>query len=152
MSKTNIQAKSVLESWSNAEWFLSKPPLPDMIRGKIFKVDGEVNTDDLSPAKEAWSRPDIPLHALSMGEKRFSDGIKIMRTFRDEGYRVFFVADVLGTGSSRKSATNSLMWHIGEDIPYVPNKRRGGVVLAGLIAPIFLIPLKTQAVCLLCAM
>ena len=137
MSKINFQAKSVLESWSNAEWFLSKPPLPDMIRGKIFKVDGEINTDDLSPAKEAWSRPDIPLHALSMGEKRFPEGTKIMKSFRDEGYRVFFVADVLGTGSSRKSATNSLMWHIGEDIPYVPNKRRGGVVLAGLIAPIF---------------
>jgi aconitate hydratase 2/2-methylisocitrate dehydratase len=104
---------------------------------KVFKVEGETNTDDFSPAKHAWSRPDIPLHALSMGETRFPGGIDIIRQFRDEGHRVVFVGDVVGTGSSRKSATNSLMWHIGEDIPFVPNKRRAGVVLGGLIAPIF---------------
>jgi aconitate hydratase 2/2-methylisocitrate dehydratase len=137
LSKDNKHAYAVLESWSEAEWFLSKPPLPEIIKGKIYKVDGEINTDDLSPAKEAWSRPDIPLHALSMGQKRFPEGIQIIKKFREEGFRVIFAADVLGTGSSRKSATNSLMWHIGEDIPFVPNKRRGGIVLAGLIAPIF---------------
>jgi len=104
---------------------------------KVFKVDGEINTDDFSPARHAWSRPDIPLHAQSMGETRFPGGIETIRKFREEGYKVAFVGDVVGTGSSRKSACNSLMWHIGEDIPYVPNKRRGGVVIGGLIAPIF---------------
>ena len=136
MAKNNSFAKDVLTSWANGEWFLSKPDFPEKLSVKVFKVEGEVNTDDLSPAKYAWSRPDIPLHALSMGETRFSEGIETMRQFRSES-PVAFVADVVGTGSSRKSATNSLLWHIGEDIPYVPNKRRGGVVLGGLIAPIF---------------
>lgn len=137
MSKSNSYAKEVLTSWANGDWFLSKPPFPEKLSLKIFKVDGEVNTDDLSPAKYAWSRPDIPLHALSMGETRFPGGIETIKKFRDEGHQVVFVADVVGTGSSRKSATNSMLWHIGADIPYVPNKRRGGVVIGSLIAPIF---------------
>jgi aconitate hydratase 2/2-methylisocitrate dehydratase len=137
ISKDNSFAKDVLESWANGEWFLSKPKFPDKLTLKVFKVDGETNTDDFSPAKHAWSRPDIPLHALSMGETRFPGGLEIISRFRDENHQVVFVGDVVGTGSSRKSATNSLMWHIGEDIPFVPNKRRAGVVLGGLIAPIF---------------
>jgi len=136
-AKTNSYAKDVLEAWAKGEWFLSRPEIPEKIELKVFKVDGEINTDDFSPAKHAWSRPDIPLHALSMGETRFPGGIQTIRQFRQEGFKVAFVGDVVGTGSSRKSACNSLMWHIGEDIPYVPNKRKGGVVLAGLIAPIF---------------
>lgn len=136
-AKQNPWAKQVLVSWAEAEWFLSRPALPETMTFKVFKVDGEINTDDLSPAKNAWSRPDIPLHALSMGETRFPGGIAAIQKFREEGYRVAFVGDVVGTGSSRKSACNSLMWHIGEDIPYVPNKRRGGLVIGGLIAPIF---------------
>ncbi len=136
MARNNSCAKDVLTSWANGEWFLSKPTFPEKLSVRAFKVEGEVNTDDLSPAKYAWSRPDIPLHALSMGETRFPGGIETIRQFRKES-PVAFVADVVGTGSSRKSATNSLLWHIGEDIPYVPNKRRGGVVLGGLIAPIF---------------
>jgi aconitate hydratase 2/2-methylisocitrate dehydratase len=136
-AKSNRYAREVLESWAKGEWFLSRPEIPEKIVVKVFKVEGEINTDDLSPAKHAWSRPDIPLHALSMGETRFPGGIQVIREFREEGYKVAFVGDVVGTGSSRKSACNSLMWHIGEDIPYVPNKRRGGIVLAGLIAPIF---------------
>lgn len=133
----NNISKSILNSWAEAQWFKNKPELPEIIEGKVYKVDGEVNTDDLSPASEAWSRPDIPLHALSMGIKRFPGGIDVIRKFREEGNEVIFVADVLGTGSSRKSATNSLLWHIGQDIPYVPNKRNKGIALAGLIAPIF---------------
>jgi len=137
LAKDNSYAKAVLQSWAEGEWFLSRPEFPDKLKLKVFKVGGETNTDDLSPAKHAWSRPDIPLHALSMGETRFPGGIDNIRQFRGEGHKVVFVGDVVGTGSSRKSATNSLMWHIGEDIPYVPNKRRAGVVLGGLIAPIF---------------
>lgn len=137
LSKTNKYALEVLESWARGEWFLSRPELPEEIELKVYKVDGEINTDDFSPARYAWSRPDIPLHALSMGETRFPGGLEIIKKFRDEGYRVAFVGDVVGTGSSRKSACNSLMWHIGDDIPFVPNKRRGGVVIGGLIAPIF---------------
>ncbi|MGD2295562.1 MAG: bifunctional aconitate hydratase 2/2-methylisocitrate dehydratase [Candidatus Aminicenantes bacterium] len=136
MAKNNSFAKDVLTSWAKGEWFLSKPAFPGKLSVRVFKVEGEVNTDDLSPAQYAWSRPDIPLHALSMGETRFPKGIETISKFRDKS-PVAFVADVVGTGSSRKSATNSLLWHIGEDIPYVPNKRRGGVVLGGLIAPIF---------------
>jgi aconitate hydratase 2/2-methylisocitrate dehydratase len=137
MSKKNPYAKKVLESWAAGEWFLSRPEFPEKIVLKVFKVDGEINTDDFSPAKNAWSRPDIPLHALSMGETRFPGSLETIKKFREEGNQVVFVGDVVGTGSSRKSACNSLMWHIGEDIPYVPNKRRGGVVVGNLIAPIF---------------
>ena len=137
MADRNPHAKAVVESWGAGEWFLSRPAFPDKLVLKVFKVDGEINTDDFSPAGHAPTRPDIPLHAQSMGEKRFPGGNAVMKSFRDEGHRVAFVADVVGTGSSRKSACNSLMWHIGEDIPFVPNKRRAGVVIGGLIAPIF---------------
>jgi aconitate hydratase 2/2-methylisocitrate dehydratase len=137
LASVNGYAKNVLESWANGEWFLSRPAFPETFTLKVFKVDGEINTDDFSPAKHAATRPDIPLHALAMGETRFPDGIKTIAQFRAEGHRVVFVGDVVGTGSSRKSACNSVMWHIGEDIPFVPNKRRGGVVIGGLIAPIF---------------
>ena len=137
LSKSNKFAKEVLESWANAEWFTSKEPLADEIKVVVYKVDGEINTDDFSPAKHAWSRPDIPLHALAMGETRFPGGNEKIAEFRKQGLKVAFVGDVVGTGSSRKSACNSVMWHIGDDIPYVPNKRRGGVILGGLIAPIF---------------
>ncbi|MEW5900841.1 MAG: bifunctional aconitate hydratase 2/2-methylisocitrate dehydratase [Acidobacteriota bacterium] len=138
-AETNSAAKRVLQSWAEAEWFLSRPGLPEALTLKVFKVDGEINTDDFSPAKNAWSRPDIPLHALSMGETRFPGGIDKIKKFREQGHRVAFVGDVVGTGSSRKSACNSVMWHIGDDIPFIPNKRRGGVVIGGLIAPIFFI-------------
>ncbi len=137
MSKSNPFALQVIQSWADGGWFLSRPPFPEKITLRVFKVEGETNTDDLSPAKHAWSRPDIPLHALSMGEMRFPGGIEVIKNFRGRGERVVFAGDVVGTGSSRKSACNSLMWHIGEDIPYIPNKRRGGVVIGGLIAPIF---------------
>lgn len=137
LSRTVPAARKVLESWASAEWFTSRPPLPETIRVRIFKVDGEINTDDFSPAGDAWSRPDIPLHALSMGRVRFPGGIETIAAFRTAGDCVAFAGDVVGTGSSRKSACNSLLWHIGEDIPSVPNKRRGGVILGGAIAPIF---------------
>ena len=137
MAATNPHAKSVLESWAAGEWFLSRPAFPAKLVLKVFKVDGEINTDDFSPAGHAPTRPDIPLHAQSMGQTRFPGGNDLMKKFREEGHRVAFVGDVVGTGSSRKSACNSLMWHIGEDIPFVPNKRRAGVVIGGLIAPIF---------------
>ncbi|RPJ03091.1 MAG: bifunctional aconitate hydratase 2/2-methylisocitrate dehydratase, partial [Candidatus Aminicenantes bacterium] len=137
MAAANPHAKSVLESWAAGEWFLSRPAFPSQLVLKVFKVDGEINTDDFSPAGDAPTRPDIPLHAKSMGLKRFPGGNDLMKKFREEGHRVAFVGDVVGTGSSRKSACNSLMWHIGEDIPHVPNKRRAGVIIGGLIAPIF---------------
>ncbi len=137
LAGSNGPARQVLESWANGEWFLSRPALPEAMTSKVYKVDGEVNTDDFSPAKHASTRPDIPLHALAMGETRFPDGVPAIARFRAEGHDAVFVGDVVGTGSSRKSATNSLLWHIGRDIPFVPNKRRGGVVLGGLIAPIF---------------
>ena len=137
MDGGNAHARSVIESWANAEWFTSRPALPEKIRAKVFKVDGETNTDDFSPASHAPTRPDIPLHALAMGESRFPGGIETIAKFRAEGFEVAFAGDTVGTGSSRKSATNSLIWHIGSDIPHVPNKRRGGVVLGSSIAPIF---------------
>jgi len=136
-SKSNPHARSVLESWAAGDWFLKRADFPEKMTFKVFKVDGEINTDDFSPAKHASTRPDIPLHSLAMGETRFPGGIETTRKFREEGHRVVFVGDVVGTGSSRKSACNSVMWHIGEDIPFIPNKRRGGVVIGGLIAPIF---------------
>ncbi|WP_456464079.1 bifunctional aconitate hydratase 2/2-methylisocitrate dehydratase [Persephonella sp.] len=133
----NKYAQEVLESWANAEWFTSKDPLPEKITVTVFKVPGETNTDDLSPAREASTRSDIPLHALSMLQAKMPDAIQKIQELKKKGHPVAFVGDVVGTGSSRKSATNSLMWWIGEDIPYVPNKRRGGVVIGGVIAPIF---------------
>lgn len=152
LARTNSHAKEVLESWANAEWFSAKPDIPETIKVKIFKVDGEINTDDFSPAGDAWSRPDIPLHALAMGKTRFPGGIETIVRFRAEGFRVAFAGDVVGTGSSRKSACNSLLWHIGEAIPGVPNKKSGGVIIGGVIAPIFFntaqdsgaLPLKTD--------
>ncbi len=137
LSQTNESAKKVVDSWAAADWFISKPGIEEEIKVKIFKVDGETNTDDLSPAGDAWSRPDIPLHALSMGKTRFPGGIEKIAQWREQGFRVAFAGDVVGTGSSRKSATNSLLWHIGEDIPAVPNKCRAGIVIGGVIAPIF---------------
>lgn len=137
MSKSNAAAKKVVESWANADWFTAKPELAQEIKVKVFKVDGEINTDDFSPAGDAWSRPDIPLHALAMGKTRFPGGNEEIAKWRKEGHRVAFVGDVVGTGSSRKSACNSVLWHIGEDIPAVPNKRRGGVIIGSVIAPIF---------------
>ena len=137
LSRTNRYAKRVLDSWAEADWFTSRPGIPGEITVKIFKVDGETNTDDFSPAGDAWSRPDIPMHALSMGKTRFPGGIETIAQWRREGFRVAYAGDVVGTGSSRKSATNSLLWHIGEDIPFIPNKRRDGIVIGGVIAPIF---------------
>ncbi|MCP5306806.1 MAG: bifunctional aconitate hydratase 2/2-methylisocitrate dehydratase [Chromatiaceae bacterium] len=143
----NANAKAVIQSWADAEWFTRKPDVPAEIKLRVFKVTGETNTDDLSPAQDAWSRPDIPLHALAM-LKNARDGIepddagkvgpiKTIDALKEKGLPLAYVGDVVGTGSSRKSATNSVLWHMGQDIPFVPNKRQGGVVLGGKIAPIF---------------
>jgi len=133
----NAAARKVLEAWAEAGWFTSRPGVPETLEVKVFRVDGEINTDDFSPAGDAATRPDIPLHALAMGRTRFQGGLETIAGFRKEGLAVAFVGDVVGTGSSRKSACNSVQWHIGEDIPFVPNKRRGGVIIGGVIAPIF---------------
>ncbi|MCC6441381.1 MAG: bifunctional aconitate hydratase 2/2-methylisocitrate dehydratase [Rhodanobacteraceae bacterium] len=145
--KGSHHAKAVLQSWADGEWFTSRPQVPDSITVSIFKVSGEVNTDDLSPAPDAWSRPDIPLHALAMhknarpGIVPEQDGkrgpVSFIADLRARGHQVAYVGDVVGTGSSRKSATNSVLWFTGEDILFVPNKRFGGVCLGGKIAPIF---------------
>ena len=137
LAKVNDNAKRVVESWSNGEWFTSKPKLPEVIKAIVFRVDGEINTDDLSPAPDAPSRPDIPLHALAMLKKTMQDPIKTIEKLKESGLPVVFVGDVVGTGSSRKSATNSLLWHIGEDIPFIPNKKQAGICIGGKIAPIF---------------
>ncbi len=137
LAKNNLFAKKVVDSWSNGEWFTSKKPLANEITVIVFKVEGETNTDDLSPATHATTRPDIPLHALAMLENREPNGLKTIEELKSKGYPVSYVGDVVGTGSSRKSAINSVLWHTGEDIPYVPNKRAGGVILGGKIAPIF---------------
>jgi aconitate hydratase 2/2-methylisocitrate dehydratase len=133
----NAAAAKVLKSWADAEWFTNRKGVPEIIKVKVYKVDGEINTDDFSPAGDAWSRPDIPLHALAMGKTRFKDGLSTIAKFRKEGYQVAFVGDVVGTGSSRKSACNSVLWAIGEEIPCVPNKKTAGVIIGGVIAPIF---------------
>ncbi|MET0094712.1 MAG: aconitate hydratase B, partial [Sedimenticola sp.] len=143
----NGHAKAVLQSWADAEWFTSRNSLPEKITVTVFKVSGETNTDDLSPAPDAWSRPDIPLHANAM-LKMEREGIvpdqpgvlgpiKLLQSLKEKGHPVAYVGDVVGTGSSRKSATNSVLWHTGDDIPHIPNKRAGGYVLGGKIAPIF---------------
>ncbi|MCZ7393293.1 MAG: bifunctional aconitate hydratase 2/2-methylisocitrate dehydratase [Candidatus Methanoperedens sp.] len=137
LARTNHYASKVLESWAKAEWFLRSRELPKTQKVAVFKIPGEVNTDDLSPASRAGSRADIPLHALSMLESRYPTAINDIVELKKKGYQVAFAADVVGTGSSRKSAMNSLLWWIGEDIPGVPNKRRGGVILGSQIAPIF---------------
>ncbi len=143
----NAYAKQVMESWANAEWYLNRPKLADKVTLTVFKVTGETNTDDLSPAQDAWSRPDIPLHALAMlknsrpGITADQEGvvgpIKALEALKQKGFPLVYVGDVVGTGSSRKSATNSVLWFMGDDIPNVPNKRAGGFVLGGKIAPIF---------------
>jgi len=147
MDAGNAVAKSIMESWANAEWFTNKKSVPESMKMVVFKVTGETNTDDLSPAPDAWSRPDIPLHARAM-YKMERDGlnpeepgvtgpIKQIEEIQSKGLPVAFVGDVVGTGSSRKSGTNSVLWYFGEDIPGVPNKRAGGVCIGNKVAPIF---------------
>jgi len=137
LAKKNENAQRVVDSWSNGEWFTNKPKLPEVIKAIVFRVEGEINTDDLSPAPDAPSRPDIPLHALAMLKKTMDDPIGTIEKLKESGLPVVFVGDVVGTGSSRKSATNSLLWHIGEDIPFIPNKKQAGICIGGKIAPIF---------------
>ena len=140
LSKTNEHAKKVINSWANGEWFTSKEDIPENIRLTVFKVSGEINTDDLSPAPDAWSRPDIPLHALAMlkmPRDGISEPLKTIEDLKKKGNPVVFVGDVVGTGSSRKSATNSVLWHMGDEIPAIPNKKEGGFCFGGKIAPIF---------------
>ncbi|MFD0965578.1 bifunctional aconitate hydratase 2/2-methylisocitrate dehydratase [Seminibacterium arietis] len=143
----NPFAKEIMQAWANADWYLSRPKLAEKLTVTVFKVTGETNTDDLSPAQDAWSRPDIPLHALAM-LKNAREGIEPddvgnigpihqLEKLKQQGFPLAYVGDVVGTGSSRKSATNSVLWFMGEDIPFIPNKRAGGVVLGGKIAPIF---------------
>ena len=145
----NASAKAVVESWANADWFTSKPPLAEKITITVFKVPGETNTDDLSPAQDAWSRPDIPLHANALlknpREGVAPNPLETIRTLKEKGFPVAYVGDVVGTGSSRKSATNSVLWLMGQDIPFIPNKRNGGYCFGGKIAPIFSTPWKTRA-------
>jgi aconitate hydratase 2/2-methylisocitrate dehydratase len=133
----NPLAQEVMESWANAEWFLNKPEVPTEIKVTVYKVPGETNTDDLSPAVDAWSRPDIPLHAQAMLKARMDKPLETIEELKKKGNPLAYVGDVVGTGSSRKSATNSVLWHMGDDIPFVPNKRCGGVCIGGKIAPIF---------------
>ncbi len=137
LSDINPYAKQVVDAWSNAAWFIRRPKLPKAITVTVFKVPGETNTDDLSPATHATTRPDIPLHATVMLETRMPGALQTIAKLKENGYPVAYVGDVVGTGSSRKSAINSLLWHIGDDIPFVPNKRAGGYILGGKIAPIF---------------
>jgi len=136
-AKTNDFAKQIIQSWADAEWFTSKPELAEEITVTVYKVPGETNTDDLSPATEAWSRPDIPLHAKSMLINKMDNPLETIEELKKKGHSIAYVGDVVGTGSSRKSAINSVLWYMGNDIPFVPNKREGGVVLGGKIAPIF---------------
>ncbi|HEY6354850.1 MAG TPA: aconitate hydratase B, partial [Burkholderiaceae bacterium] len=145
----NAKAQQVIQSWADAEWFTSRPQVPRQISVTVFKVPGETNTDDLSPAPDAWSRPDIPLHCLAMLKntragtafKPEEDGkrgpMRFIEDLKSQGHVVAYVGDVVGTGSSRKSASNSVIWATGQDIPFVPNKRFGGVTLGAKIAPIF---------------
>jgi aconitate hydratase 2/2-methylisocitrate dehydratase len=136
----NKFAKQVIQSWADAQWFTSKPPVAEKMTVTVFKVTGETNTDDLSPAPDAWSRPDIPLHAkamLKMPREGITNAELQIEALQQKGFPVAYVGDVVGTGSSRKSATNSVLWYIGNDIPFIPNKRDGGVCIGGKIAPIF---------------
>ena len=136
-AKTNSFAKQVVDSWAAGEWFTKRDKLAEAITVTVLKVPGETNTDDLSPATEAWSRPDIPLHAQAMLVTKMPDALATIDEIKKKGHPIAYVGDVVGTGSSRKSAINSVLWHMGDDIPYVPNKRQSGVVLGGKIAPIF---------------
>ncbi len=145
--KGNANAKNVMQSWADAEWFTNRPELPASLKITVFKVSGETNTDDLSPAPDAWSRPDIPLHAVAMlknarpgitpDEPGMKGPLKLIEELKQKGNLIAYVGDVVGTGSSRKSATNSVLWYTGQDIPFVPNKRFGGVCIGNKIAPIF---------------
>ncbi len=137
LAASNSYAQQVVDSWAAAEWFTAKPELPETITVTVFKVEGETNTDDLSPATHATTRPDIPLHATAMLETRMPGGLEELQSLKAKGHPVAYVGDVVGTGSSRKSAINSVLWHTGNDIPHVPNKRGSGVILGGKIAPIF---------------
>ncbi len=137
MKAGNPHAKKLMQSWADAEWFTNKPVLTEAIKMVVFKVDGETNTDDLSPAQEAWSRPDIPLHAKAMLINKMPDGLKTIEKLKEKNLPLVYVGDVVGTGSSRKSAINSVQWFMGSDIPHIPNKRTGGVILGAKIAPIF---------------
>lgn len=137
MQAGNPHAKKLITSWANAEWFNQAPALPADIKLVVFKVDGETNTDDLSPAQDAWSRPDIPLHAKAMLINKMPEGLNTIANLQKKGLPLAYVGDVVGTGSSRKSAINSLQWFMGHDIPNIPNKRTGGVILGNKIAPIF---------------
>ncbi|MBF0612417.1 MAG: bifunctional aconitate hydratase 2/2-methylisocitrate dehydratase [Magnetococcales bacterium] len=136
-AKSNANARQVMQNWADATWFTNSPEMPEEVTVTVFKVDGETNTDDLSPASEAWSRPDIPVHAKSMLINRKPGSLEEIAALRAKGHPLAYVGDVVGTGSSRKSAANSLIWHIGSDIPCVPGKRTGGVVIGSTIAPIF---------------
>ncbi len=136
----NAFSQQVLQSWADAEWFTSKPVMPEKLTVTVFKVTGETNTDDLSPAPDAWSRPDIPLHAkamLKMPREGITNAELQIEVLKEKGFPVAYIGDVVGTGSSRKSATNSVLWFTGRDIPFIPNKREGGVCIGGKIAPIF---------------
>ena len=137
LAKTNRYAEEVLKSWAEAEWFTTKPLLPEKMTVTVFKVPGETNTDDLSPASEAFTRSDIPLHSLCMLGTKMTDPIGTIAKLKEKGHPLAYVGDVVGTGSSRKSGINSVQWHLGNDIPAVPNKRTGGVVIGSIIAPIF---------------
>lgn len=139
--KGNLNAQKVVQSWADAGWFTDRPEVPSMITVTVFKVPGETNTDDLSPATDAWSRPDIPLHALAMLKNPrpglTDKPLETLQQLKEKGFPVAYVGDVVGTGSSRKSAANSVLWHTGDDIPGIPNKRAGGYCFGGQIAPIF---------------
>ncbi|MDG2061071.1 MAG: bifunctional aconitate hydratase 2/2-methylisocitrate dehydratase [SAR86 cluster bacterium] len=138
LAKKNKRAQMVIDSFAEAEWFTNKPEVPEIITTTIFKVSGEINTDDLSPAPDAWSRPDIPLHALAMLKNtELKNPLGLIDDLKKKGHPIAFVGDVVGTGSSRKSATNSVLWHMGDDIPFIPGKREGGICIGGKIAPIF---------------
>ena len=137
LSESNAFAKQVVDAWADADWFTKKPEVPETITVTVFNVPGETNTDDLSPAPHATTRPDIPLHAQVMLEAKMENPLGTLAELKQKGHPIAYVGDVVGTGSSRKSAMNSVIWHIGADIPFVPNKRTGGVILGSAIAPIF---------------
>ena len=140
LSKTNKHAKKVINAWAQGEWFTKKSDMPEQIKLTVYKVPGEINTDDLSPATDAWSRPDIPLHALAMFKmprEGLDKPLETIENLKEKGNPLVFVGDVVGTGSSRKSATNSVLWHMGDEIPCIPNKKEGGFCFGGKIAPIF---------------
>tara|TARA_B100001758_G_C18405606_1_gene611838 strand:+ start:326 stop:2905 length:2580 start_codon:yes stop_codon:yes gene_type:complete len=140
LSKTNKHAKKVINAWAEGEWFTKKSDMPEQIKLTVYKVPGEINTDDLSPATDAWSRPDIPLHALAMFKmprEGLEKPLETIESLKEKGNPLVFVGDVVGTGSSRKSATNSVLWHMGDEIPCIPNKKEGGFCFGGKIAPIF---------------